>query len=167
MTLSTPTRATTSTPRWLVMLLVLVWASLDLSGCLKQTRKDDDKDDKKPVAAAGFPEGYTAWKKVNAETIVRDEEKIAREVYVKASDGLGAGTIIVKEQYGWAGGAKGELELIAVMRRGADTTKYKGWEFSGFDPKTKASKGELSACIGCHELQEDNDFLFTERAKFQ
>ena len=62
------------------------------------------------ASGVGFPTGYTSWKKANSETIVREEEKIAREVYIKVVDGLGAGTIVVKEQYAWADGAKGALQ---------------------------------------------------------
>jgi hypothetical protein len=140
--------------------------ALGSGACLKQTRDKDKPVDDKPKPAAGFPEGYTQWKKVNAETIVREEEKIAREVYAQVVDGLGPGTVLVKEQYAYEGGTKGALQLIAVMRRTADSTRNKGWTFAGYDPTTKASKGEETACTGCHSLQEDNDFLFSDKGAF-
>ena len=52
------------------------------------------------------------------------------------------------------------------MRRGADVAKYKGWSFEAYDPGTKSSLGDNTACIGCHELQADNDYLFSDRSGF-
>jgi|GEM_PF-1752221 len=150
--------------RTFAVLLALIIAAGALGACASSGEKDGDSQE--PKAAAGFPTGYTTWKKVNPETIVRAEEQIAREVYVKKVGDLAAGTVLVKEQYAYTGGAKGDLQLIAVMRRGADASKDKGWTFAGYDPTTKEAKGEVSACKGCHSLQEDNDWLFTDRSKF-
>lgn len=136
--------------------------SVSVTGCLKSTKNDQDPDS--PQAAAGFPTDYTTWKKVNEA--IREEEKIARVVYANVKDGMGAGTILVKEQYAYVDGAKGALKLVAVMTRGADTSKNKGWSFTAFDPATKASIEDTASCTGCHSLQEDNDFLFTDRSKF-
>ena len=148
--------------RAFVFSLVALFATLDLGACASSSNTDGQDD--VPKAAPGFPTGYTAWKKVNAETIVRADENIAREVYANTAGELGAGTVLVKEQYAYDGAVKGEMQLIAVMRRGADLTTNKGWTFSGYDPTTKAAKGEVTACAGCHSLKEDNDFLFSDKS---
>ena len=117
----------------------------------------------KSEAPPGFPEGYATWQKVNPDTILRDEEGLAREIYVDAKPELGKDTVLVKEQYALTEGAVGELQHIAVMRRGAEEANA-GWTFAVYDPKTKQElEGGASACVGCHTLRIDNDYLFTPR----
>ena len=149
----------------LLLVCVMALAIAATAACPAKDGKKDGDGQSGPKPAADFPTGYTTWKKANAETIVREEEKIAREVYAKATDGLGAGTVLVKEQYSYENGTKGRLKLIAVMRRGADRAKNKGWEFAVYDPATKTA-GDNTACLGCHSLQEDNDFLFGDRTTY-
>ncbi len=125
----------------------------------------ETKPQPKPKAEAppGFPDGYATWHKANAETILRDEEGLAREIYADAKPDLAKDTVLVKEQYALAEGAVGELQQIAVMRRGADEANA-GWSFTVYDPKTKKELEDgASACVGCHTLQIDNDYLFTAR----
>ncbi len=132
-------------------------------GCLRSSQKQDDATAAQHDPA--WPEGYQGWKKVNAETIVREEEGVARELFAKPAAGLGQGTVLVKEQYSYAGGQKGPIQYVAVMRRtGAPTDANGGWEFLAFDPATKQRKpAAASTCVGCHSLQADSDYLFTPR----
>ena len=143
--------------------IALLVSAVGVVGCAGSQTSDEPS---KPKAAPGFPEGYATWKKVNEATIIRAEEKIAREVYAQKIGDLGPGSVLVKEQYSYAGGVKGELQLIAVMRRGSDSSTDGGWSFAGYDPQTRQAKGEIVACKGCHSLQEDNDFLFSDRSAF-
>ena len=112
-----------------------------------------------------FPTGYTSWRKVNAQTIVRPDEHIAREIYARSAPNLGHGTVLVKEQYKLVGGAKGPLVEIDVMRR-TGAPDNNGWSFAKYDPKTHARMGrDETACIGCHTLRADHDYLFEPKAK--
>ncbi len=136
---------------------------LSTPGCLRGSQKPDDA-----AASAhdpAWPEGYRSWKKVNAEPIVRSEEGVAREIFAKPAAGLGQGTVLVKEQYLYAGGQRGALQYVGVMRRtGAPTAANGGWEFLAFDPATKQQNtAAATTCVGCHSLQADSDYLFTPR----
>ncbi|MGM0575461.1 MAG: cytochrome P460 family protein [Myxococcota bacterium] len=119
------------------------------------------------AAHPDYPDDYKSWKHVNDAPIVREDEGIVREIYTLPAPELGQGTVIVKEQYRLApGGGKGDMEFVGVMRRtGADVNN--GWVFQAFDPSTKreAAAMDSTACVGCHTLQEGNDFLFTPRTK--
>lgn len=132
-------------------------------GCIRssQTKDDDAKLQHDPA----WPEGYQSWKKVNAEPIIRSEEGVAREIFAKPAAGLGQGTVLVKEQYTYAGGQRGPLQYVGVMRRtGAPTSANGGWEFLAFDAATKKrNTAAASTCVGCHSLQADSDYLFTPR----
>lgn len=110
-----------------------------------------------------FPTGYASWHKVNAETIVRAEEGVAREIYARASGDLGVGTVLVKEQHALRDGASGPLQHVAVMRRtsGAETG---GWTFQIFDPDTHTRlTDDVTTCVGCHTIRAESDYLFTAR----
>lgn len=144
-----------------LILVALPMLALALScggGDTKPTPKPE------PKAAAGLPDGYTTWTKVNAETIVREEEGLAREIYADVKPDFGKDTVLVKEEYAWADGALGELAHVAVMRRTGGETNN-GWEFAAFDAATKepVEGFDAAGCVGCHTLQIDNDFLFTPR----
>ncbi len=121
----------------------------------------------KKQEAPAFPKDYTSWHKVNAETIIREDEVdegggVARELYANMVGMLEAGTVLVKEQYAFANGAKGELQAIHVMRM-TEAADNDGWQFLAFDPQGKALPPEAVArCVSCHSLQKDNAYLFSE-----
>lgn len=114
-----------------------------------------------------FPTDYLQWAKVNDATIVREDEGVARELYTNPRPDLGVDTVLVKEQYRLEGGAKGPLEFIAVMRR-TGRGEAGGWAFQVFDPTTHQQlTRDATACVGCHTLQADADYLFSERSALQ
>jgi len=141
--------------------LLIVSLSIFLTAC-PRIRKGESRVNAEPVATNGWPAGYQAWSKIHPSTLVPgpDETKqVARELYVQATPDAGVGTVLVKELYAFADGAKGPLQSVAVMRRtgGVDNN---GWEFMAFDPNTKQKQPEAQ-CVGCHSIQEDNDYLFS------
>lgn len=110
-----------------------------------------------------FPEGYQVWAHVNAETIVREDEAVAREIYAAPAPALGPSTTLVKEEYQLVDGQKGGLSMVAVMRR-TGSPSHNGWSFLAFDPKTRQRADvDVAACVGCHTLQAANDYLFTPK----
>jgi hypothetical protein len=144
-----------STPAFLSAFLMLSFGG----GC-----DGGGKDTQKPQAEkTDFPEGYTSWPKVNVEPIVREDEKVARDIYKSPKGDLEVGTVLVKEQYILTdAGQKGPLANIAVMRRGQSTTNQ-GWIFEVYSPEKKRFEEDTTGCAGCHALREGQDFLFTPR----
>lgn len=120
-----------------------------------------------PKGHPDFPRGYTSWLKVNTETIVREDEGVARELYANAVGDLGSGTVLVKERYIHTDGVLGELQHVAVMKRtGAGANN--GWTFMAFDADSMELKeGMSTSCVACHQLQAENDYLFGERSSYQ
>lgn len=110
-----------------------------------------------------WPAQYQTWKKVNAETLIKEDEGVAREIYANSKPDLGVGTVLVKEQYKLAEGAKGALTQVAVMKREAAEGPNNGWVFKAFDPNTKKAVGDATACLGCHSLQAENNFVFSPK----
>ena len=113
-----------------------------------------------------FPHGYATspqWTKLSTEAIYRSDVKTVRELYGKVKPGLGVGTILVKEEYSFEPGKPREMIVIGVMRRtgAAEDADTGGWSFAAFDPKSKSRYGQdTAACIGCHLLQKDDDWVF-------
>jgi hypothetical protein len=141
-------------------LLILIPLVVLIAGC-PRIRKGEVKATAEAVETAGWPAGYQTWKKVNDETLVRadDTVQVARELYSNQTPDLGPGAVLVKEEYSLSGGVKGALKSVAVMRRtGQGDTN--GWEFLVYDGQTR-QRGDNSRCVGCHVLQEDNDYLFS------
>lgn len=141
-------------------LLILIPLMVLIAGC-PRIRKGEVTSVAAATADPDFPAGYSGWEKANDETLIRSDDvvQVAREIYTNKTPGLQAGAILVKEEYSLSGGAKGALKRIAVMRRGTGPKNH-GWEFMVFDGVTK-KRGDASRCVGCHVLQEDNDYLFS------
>jgi len=63
----------------------------------------------------------------------------------------------------------GELAFIAVMEKGEgwgeeypEEIRNDGWEYAGFDPKTKALiERDYTGCFECHKPQADAAYMFT------
>ncbi|MCB9730495.1 MAG: cytochrome P460 family protein [Deltaproteobacteria bacterium] len=124
----------------------------------------EPKGESGPTGDPDFPNDYRQWHQVNDQTIVREDEGVAREIFANPQGDLGPGTVLVKEQYRYDGGAKGPLEFVGVMRR-TGTGEAGGWSFQAFDPTTRQLLGKDStACVGCHTLQADSDYLFSDRS---
>jgi hypothetical protein len=141
--------------------------ALLLAGAMAGCKKSQVEDTPKESGDPDFPSDYRQWTKVNAETIVREDEGVARELFAKAVGDLESGSVLVKEQFRLEGGTKGALELVAVMRR-SGRGEAGGWEFSAFDPTTRQKVAhDATACVGCHTLQADSDYLFSERSALQ
>ncbi len=91
-------------------------------------------------------------------------EGVARELYSDPRPDLGVGTVLVKEQYRLEGGEKGAMEFVGVMRR-TGQGEAGGWAFQAFDPTTRQQlTRDATACVGCHTLQADADYLFSDPA---
>jgi hypothetical protein len=157
--------------RAVTIAIAIAMTSLALasSACLRHGQStEEDTGAGEPQAGAGWPEGYTSWRKINAETVVREDEAVARELYARPAAELGVGTVLVKEQFALVGGVKGALKQVAVMTRtGAAEDPNGGWEFKLFDPETKTSGADVAACVGCHSLRAEQGYLFTPAADLQ
>ena len=120
-------------------LLLCCGLALALGGCPLSPKPQPVKP--RPQLNPDWPANYRTWKKVNATTILNEDEEVAREIYSNGTPGLGQGTVLVKEQYALANGAKGPLQFVAVMRRTGGSANN-GWEFLAFDPRTKKKNEE-------------------------
>ncbi len=113
-----------------------------------------------------YPVGYSSWTQSNSETLVREDEGLAREIFANVIGDLQAGSVIVKEQYRYADGHKGELFELAVMRR-TGSSEHNGWAFEAYDPATKRKKTtHEDACIGCHIIRAGDDYLFATKSRY-
>ena len=145
-----------------IMLIGLL--SIFLVAC-PRIRKGDNATHSAESPTNGWPAGYVTWNKINPTTLTPgpDETKqIARELYAQVTPNVGVGSVLVKEQFTFVDGAKGALKQVAVMRRTAGA-ENNGWEFLAFDPTTR-QRVQSSQCVGCHVIQEDNDYMFSNRA---
>jgi hypothetical protein len=150
-----------TSPYLLVSLLGVLALAFAACGS-KQT-----SDTPQPSGDPDFPGDYRQWSKVNDSTVIREDEGVAREIYSNARPDLGVDTVLVKEQYRLEGGEKGALEFVAVMRR-TGRGEAGGWTFQAFDPTTRQQlTRDATACVGCHTLQADADYLFSERSALQ
>ena len=142
-------------------LLLIGLLSIFLVAC-PRIRKGESPTSAEVQPTNGWPAGYTAWSKINAQTLTPgpDEAKqIARELYAQTTAGIGIGSVLVKEQFAFVNGAKGPLKQVAVMRR-TGAPEHNGWEFVAYDPVTRQVQPNQQ-CIGCHMIQEDNDYMFS------
>ncbi len=137
-------------------LLALAALSLSLASLTGCPQPVPDRPPE-PQADPAFPQGYQGWQKINAQTIVREDEGIARELFASPT-----AEVLVKEQYVLAGGEVGPMQKIAVMRKTGDTP-HNGWTFLSFDPQTKTQlTDDTTACVGCHGLADGEDFVFSD-----
>ena len=144
-------------------LIVLVVTALAMIGC-PPPPPDDPPDTK---GDPNFPKGWESWDHVNSDTIIREDEGVAREIYAKTAANIGHGSVIVKAQYRLAGSNKGSLYELAVMRRigGADNG---GWSFETYDPASRQrTKTDVSACVGCHILRAESGYLFLPQQQYE
>jgi hypothetical protein len=141
-------------------LFVLIPLIFVIAGC-PRIRKGEVKATSAGVEAPGWPTDYQSWKKINSDTLIRpnDAVQVARELFTNQTPDLGPGAVLVKEEYSLSGGTKGALKRVAVMRR-TGQGETNGWEFLVYDGETR-QLGDNSRCVGCHVLQEDNDYLFS------
>jgi hypothetical protein len=114
---------------------------------------------------------YRTWMKINRDTIIRESEEEAREIYVNKTavqtrGNFGTGSVLVKEQYRLSniGGGSyviGEIFQIAVMRK-TGIGEHGGWDFRAYDPKTGSEIPGLSeGCALCHAKRKSFDFIFS------
>jgi hypothetical protein len=158
-------------------LILCIVVSIALVSCASMP---DDPNATTPDAY----QGYQSWAKVNSHTITGDTTGVIgkahegtagfREVYINsagegASNGASSlpypvGTVIVKDSFKNAGGAKGALSAVTLMvKRSAQYDPGNGnWEYIMLTPKMKVqAQGRLSGCISCH-LAADADLVFTD-----
>ncbi|MEZ4266698.1 MAG: cytochrome P460 family protein [Myxococcota bacterium] len=154
--------ATRNALRFSVLALVGV-LGLPVAACGSKQTTDTPQQTGDP----DYPTNYRQWSKVNASPIIREDEGVARELYTNPRADLGVDTVLVKEQYRLEGGEKGALEFVAVMRR-TGRGEAGGWSFQAFDPTTRQQlTRDSTACVGCHTLQADADYLFSEPSALQ
>lgn len=144
----------------------VIAAALTLAVAACATSEPLPQPDVTPDHDPGYPVGYSSWTQSNTTTITREDEGIAREIFANVVGDLEVGSVLVKEQYRFAGGRKGELFELAVMRR-TGSGDHNGWSFEAYDPQSKRKKTtHEDACIGCHIIRAGTDYLFATKARY-
>lgn len=135
---------------------------------------------RQPEAPSGelvFPSGYTSWKKINPQPIIRENDRVARDLFANETalhrDAFGhfpVGTILVKEERSLAADPSGRLVprdvfRISVMYK-VGKGEMDGWAFKAFDPATGQEfphdRVDPDGCYFCHADARDNDYVFSE-----
>lgn len=141
--------------------------------------------------SVAFPTDYRYWYHVGSKSIAPEAAEaisLAVEVFGNTFDAVFANTIALNDMRSGArpfrdGAAfaapffelahpvdgldtMGDLKFVAVMvkdsERFADTG---GWGFEAFAPDGSVIAGASEGCFGCHESQQDNDFVFSTLAE--
>lgn len=130
-----------------------------------------------PPTELSFPANYRSWKRLNPSPIIRETEKIARDLYANEialhrdqSGRFPVGSILVKEERELSEDVGGRLQpkdviRVSVMFKvGRGPTE--GWAFKAFDPETRQEfpkdKVDPEGCYFCHTDARDNDYVFSE-----
>lgn len=149
-----------------VVLAILV-AALTASACGFAQNKGTDLR----KGGTTLPANYESWPKINAETILRDEEdddgtitnSTAIELYAKVSGDLAEGTTLIKVTHSVTDGVVGAVEHIGLMRRVGGEANG-GWRFEAYDARSGSrADADVTTCSNCHSLQASNDHLFSPR----
>ncbi len=130
-----------------------------------------------PADETAFPSEYTSWKRLNADPIVREGDKVVRNLFANevalhrdAAGRFPVGAVLVKEERSLAADPSGrlvprDLFRVSVMFK-VGKGAMEGWAFKAFDPATgqelPRDRVDPDGCYFCHSDARDRDFVFSD-----
>ncbi len=125
----------------------------------------------------GYPSGYASWKRLNPEPIIREGDRVARNLFANEAalhrDPSGVfpvGAVLVKEERALAPDPSGRLaprdivRVSVMFKVGRGQTD--GWAFKAFDPATgqefPRDRVDPDGCYFCHADARDRDYVFSD-----
>ncbi len=130
-----------------------------------------------PAGETDYPSGYASWKKINPEPIVREGDKVVRNLFANEAalhrDAAGrfpVGAVLVKEERSLAADPAGRLVPRDVFRVSVmfkvGKGQMDGWAFKAFDPSTgqefPRDRVDPDGCYFCHADARDSDYVFSD-----
>ncbi len=130
-----------------------------------------------PAGEMNFPSGYASWKRLNPEPIVRESDKVVRNLFANEAalhrDAAGrfpVGAVLVKEERSLAADPAGRLVPRDVFRVSVmfkvGRGQMDGWAFKAFDPSTgqefPRDRVDPDGCYFCHADARDRDYVFSD-----
>ena len=119
---------------------------------------------------------FTNWKnlhKLNSVALESDSHSawfdiyintLAKKAYIKKSNLLPVGSIIVKPLYPDQKRSKTEKLTIMVKKEKGYDSKNGDWWYGVYDKNgiEGSHKGKIKACIQCHTLVKETDYMFSD-----
>jgi len=129
------------------------------------------------ASETAFPSGYRSWKRLNPQPILREADRVARDLFANevalhrdAAGRFPVGSVLVKEERELTESPGGQLVprdvvRVAVMFK-VGKGEMEGWSFKAYDPATgrefPKDRVDPDGCYFCHSDARERDFVFSD-----